>query len=188
MLEKRCQGNERYCLKFPFFSFAYIFFHRFVLDLRYAGLKTAAITMRTAIQCLFLLFAFAGLAGCKTAQLKESPSPQKGLYKVTVLYPNGDGKTFDLDYYTKKHMPMVAGFIGNNLKFYEIEKGIAGRTPTDNVPYLAIGIFYVRDMAAYNESIAKNREAIISDFKNYTNIQPVVQVSEITNVVYTYLE
>ena len=90
-----------------------------------------------------------------------------------------------MEYYENKHMPMVAAFLGNNLQFYEIDKGIAGRTPNDKVPYLAVGYFYVKDMAAYNNVISQHKEAIISDFKNYTNIQPVIQVSEVRQVVYS---
>ncbi|MHA4847396.1 EthD family reductase [Flavitalea antarctica] len=105
------------------------------------------------------------------------------MFKVAVLYPNGDGKTFDMDYYEKKHMPMVAGFLGKNLKFYEIDKGIAGRSPNEKVPFLAIGYFYISDVAEYNNAVAKNREAVVSDFKNYTNIQPVVNISEIKQVI-----
>lgn len=33
---------------------------------------------------------------------------KKGLFKVNVLSPNGEGKTFDIDYYCNKHMPMIA--------------------------------------------------------------------------------
>ncbi len=29
------------------------------------------------------------------------------MIKVTVLYPNEEGKKFDLDYYLNKHLPMV---------------------------------------------------------------------------------
>jgi uncharacterized protein (TIGR02118 family) len=101
------------------------------------------------------------------------------MFKVTILYPNGEGKTFDMDYYANKHMPMVAGFLGKNLKFYEIDKGIAGRTPNDKTPYLAVGYFYIKDVAEYNKAIGQNRDAVISDFKNYTNIQPIVQISEV---------
>jgi len=101
------------------------------------------------------------------------------MFKVAILYPNGDDKTFDMDYYEKKHMPMVAGFLDKNLKFYEIDKGIAGRTPNDKVPFVAIGYFYISDVAEYNKAIGQNRDAVVSDFKNYTNIQPVVQISEI---------
>ena len=124
------------------------------------------------------------LISCKSSQLTPTPMPQTGMFKVTILYPNGENKIFDMEYYEKKHMPLVAGFLGENLKFYEIDKGIAGRTPGDKVPFVAVGYFYINNVAEYNKAIAQNIEAIISDFKNYTNIQPVVQISEITRVVY----
>jgi uncharacterized protein (TIGR02118 family) len=130
-----------------------------------------------------LFFTFTVLISCKTNQPKQSSASEIGMFKVAILYPNGDDKTFDMDYYEKKHMPMVAGMIGKNLKFYEIDKGISGRTPNDKAPFAAIGYFYIHDVAEYNKAIAQNRDSIISDFKNYTNIQPVVQISEIKQVV-----
>ncbi|HEV8507666.1 MAG TPA: EthD family reductase [Chitinophagaceae bacterium] len=140
--------------------------------------------MTTKINFLLLIFALIGFASCKTSQPKHSSTTEIGMFKVAVLYPNGDDKTFDMDYYEKKHMPMVAGFLGKNLKFYEIDKGIAGRTPNDKTPFVAIGYFYITDVAEYNKAIAQNRDAVINDIKNYTNIQPVVQISEIKQVEY----
>ena len=131
-----------------------------------------------------LLIAFVGLLSCKTSQVSYPSTLTVGMFKVAILYPNGDDKTFDMDYYEKKHMPIVAGFLGKNLKFYEIDRGIAGRTPNDKVPFLVIGYFYINDVAEYNKAIAENRDAVINDFKNYTNIQPVVQISEIKQVIY----
>ena len=135
--------------------------------------------MTNKIKFLSLIFILTALISCKTTQLKNASIPETGMIKVAILYPNGEGKTFDMDYYEKKHMPMVAGFLGKNLKFYEIDKGLSGRTPEDKVPFVTIGYFYVQDIAAYNKAIVQNRDAIVSDFKNYTNIQPVVQISEI---------
>ena len=140
--------------------------------------------MKTKLNLFMLLFALSALVSCKTSQLKSSSSPVVGMFKVAVLYPNGDDKTFDMDYYEKKHMPMVAGFLGGNLKYYEIDKGVSGRTPNDKAPFIAIGYFYITDIAEYNKAVAQNREAIVSDFKNYTNIQPVVQINEIKQVGY----
>ena len=140
--------------------------------------------MTTKIKFFLLSFALTGLISCKTSQLKNAFVPEAGMFKVAILYPNGDDKTFDMDYYEKKHMPMVAGFLGKNLKFYEIDKGIAGRTPQDKVPFIAIGYFYVQNVAEYNQAIVQNRDAVVSDFKNYTNIQPVVQISEIRKLEY----
>ncbi len=126
------------------------------------------------------IFAFATLLSCKPVYPQLSPAP--GMFKVAILYPDGEGKTFDMDYYQKKHMPMLAGILGKNLKFYEIDKGISGRVADGKAPFVAIGYFYVSDVAEYNKAIAQNRDAVIRDIKNYTNIQPVVQISEIKQV------
>ena len=140
--------------------------------------------MKTKTTFFLLIVVVMGLASCKTSQPTQASASEVGMYRVAILYPNGEDKTFDMDYYEKKHMPMVAGFIGKNLKFYEIDKGISGRTPNDKAPFMAIGYFYIRDVAEYNQAIAQNRDAVVNDFKNYTNIQPVVQINEIKQIGY----
>lgn len=132
----------------------------------------------------FLLLFLIGimLISCKSNQQAQSTLAPAGMYKVTIFYPNSEGSTFDMEYYKNKHMPMVAGFIGKNLKFYEIDMGISGRTPTDKIPFVAIGYFYIDDVGQYNNAIAQHRDAIVSDFKKYTNIQPVIQISEIKHL------
>jgi uncharacterized protein (TIGR02118 family) len=138
--------------------------------------------MMMKIKFFLVILAFIGLSSCKTSQLIHSSTAGNELFKVVILYPNGEGKTFDMVYYETKHMPMVAGFLGKNLEFYEIDKGIAGRTPNDKVPYLAVGYFYVKNVAEYNKAIGQNRDAVINDIKNYTNIQPVIQISEVEHI------
>ncbi|RYY53747.1 MAG: EthD family reductase [Chitinophagaceae bacterium] len=122
------------------------------------------------------------MISCSNGRVQSSPAPGNAGFKVAILYPNGDGKTFDFDYYMTRHMPMVAGFIGENLQSYEIDKGISGRTATDRMPFLAVGYFYIRDLDEYNKAISQHRTEIIGDFKNYTNVQPVIQISEVTRV------
>lgn len=140
--------------------------------------------MKTTIRFFSLMVILLSLISCKTSHLQHLSAPEIGMFKVAILYPNGEGKTFNMDYYKNSHMPMVAGFLGENLKFYEIDKGIASRVPNDKAPFVAIGYFYVTNVAEYNKIIAQNIDAISSDFKNYTNIQPVIQISEITQVEY----
>ena len=101
------------------------------------------------------------------------------MIKVTILYPNGDGKTFDMDYYSSKHMPLIASLLGDSLKLITIDKGIAGTTPDTQVPFLAIGYLYFDKLSEYQNSFAPHAEKIIGDIPNYTNIQPVVQISEV---------
>jgi uncharacterized protein (TIGR02118 family) len=102
-----------------------------------------------------------------------------GLVKVSIMYPAAEGKTFDMEYYKNKHMPMVAGFLGSSLVKYTIEKGSASGIPNTPLPFIAIGSFYVKDLAAYQAAIGPNRDAIRADFANYTNISPVILSSEV---------
>lgn len=134
--------------------------------------------MKTKIILLFL-GTIALLTNCQQHTSSDTSEIKKGMIKVAILYPNGDGKTFDMDYYANKHMPMVANLFGDSLKLYTIEKGIAGRTPDEPIPYLAIGYFYFDQLSAYQNSFGPNAETILGDIPNYTNIQPVVQISEV---------
>src|SRR4051794_7808175 len=67
---------------------------------------------------------------------------KKGMIKVTILYPNGEGKKFDMDYYTKKHFPLLRSLFGDALKGTAIDKGIAGGAPGAPVPFVAICDLY----------------------------------------------
>ena len=104
---------------------------------------------------------------------------EKGLIKVSVMYPFAEGKTFNMEYYETKHMPMVAAFLGSNLVKYTIEKGVASGIPNQPLPYMAIGTFYVKSLSDYQAAIGPNRDAIRADFVNYTNVAPVILVSEV---------
>ncbi|MBO9615162.1 MAG: EthD family reductase [Dyadobacter sp.] len=104
---------------------------------------------------------------------------EKGLVKISVMYPFSEGKTFNMEYYETKHMPMVAGFLGSNLVKYTIEKGISSGIPNQPLPYMAIGTFYVKSLSEYQKAIAPNRDAIRADFANYTDVAPVILVSEV---------
>ncbi|WP_162996232.1 hypothetical protein [Mucilaginibacter celer] len=48
---------------------------------------------------------------------------------MPVLYPAAEGKTFDMDYYINKHIPMVKELLAADLNLTAIDKGIAGGAP-----------------------------------------------------------
>jgi uncharacterized protein (TIGR02118 family) len=114
-----------------------------------------------------------------TSKNHQSAITEKGLIKVSIMYPFAEGKTFNMEYYETKHMPMVAKFLGSNLVKYTIEKGLASGIPNQPLPYMAIGIFYVKSLVDYQAAIAPNRDSIRADFANYTDIVPVILVSEV---------
>ena len=137
---------------------------------------------RLAISFLLLTASFAALGQEKrsgTSKNHNSAVAEKGLIKISVMYPFTEGKTFNMEYYETKHMPMVAGFLGSNLVKFTIEKGLASGIPNQPLPYVAIGIFYVKNFSDYQAAIGPNRDSIRADFANYTNIVPVILVSEV---------
>ena len=115
----------------------------------------------------------------RKAKKDNSAVVEKGLIKVSVMYPFAEDKTFNMEYYETKHMPMVAGYLGSNLVKYTIEKGVASGIPNQPLPYMAIGIFYVKSLSDYQAAIGPNRDAIRADFKNYTDVAPIILVSEV---------
>lgn len=117
------------------------------------------------------------LVGCQPSKLDDQQNNQKGLIKVTIMYPNGEGTTFDMDYYKTKHMPMLAKLFGQVMIKYEIDEGVAGRTPEDDIPYLAIGYMYFNSLSDYEGVFGPNSDQILNDIPNYTNIRPTVQIS-----------
>lgn len=134
--------------------------------------------MRIILSMIIFGFAFS----CDSQNSNQSSTSESVLFKVAIMYPNGEGKSFDMAYYQSNHMPMVASFLGENLMHYEIDQGISGRTASDEATYVAIGYFYVQDIAKYNEAIGQNRDSVINDIKNYTNIQPIIQISKVKHI------
>ena len=133
--------------------------------------------MKTKIS--FLLVVLGLLFGCQQNKSPDSPKIRKGMIKVAILYPNGEGKTFNMDYYSNKHMPMAASLFGDSLKAMSIDKGLASGKPDTPVPYLAIGYFYFETMSSFQNSMRPNSAKLRADIPNFTNIQPVIQVSEV---------
>ena len=131
---------------------------------------------------LFILATSFASFGQEMQSLKSkndnSEMAEKGLIKISIMYPFAEGKTFNMEYYETKHMPMVAGLLGSNLVKYTIEKGVASGIPNQPLPYMAIGTFYVKSLDAYQAAVGPKRDAIRADFVNYTNVVPVILVSE----------
>jgi uncharacterized protein (TIGR02118 family) len=105
---------------------------------------------------------------------------KKGMIKVIALYPSGDGKTFDMDYYINKHIPMAAGLLGDAVKGLTVEKGLAGAAPDLPVPYVAVANTYFDSIQAFQTAFGSHHmDALKDDVSNYTNIEPITLISEV---------
>lgn len=101
------------------------------------------------------------------------------MIKVSVLYPNSAGARFDMAYYTSKHMPMVQRLV-TTCKGISAEQGVAGGAPGSQPTYIAIGHLLFDSVQAFQTGFGPHSEEILGDIPNYTNTQPVIQISEIT--------
>ena len=91
------------------------------------------------------------------------------MIKLSVMYPKGEGTTFDLDYYMKTHMPMAERDLGPVR--WNVDSGIDG-------PYMAVGNLYFESMEAFQTGMANNA-GTMADIPNFTNAEPVAQISEV---------
>ena len=100
------------------------------------------------------------------------------MIKVSIFYPNEEGKKFDMDYYLNSHIPMVQEKVGAALKGGAVEQGLSGIEPGSPATYVAMGYLLFDSVEAFQSAFGPHSEAIMADIPNYTDIQPTFQISE----------
>ncbi len=101
------------------------------------------------------------------------------MIKVSVMYPNTPGARFDHDYYRDTHMPLVKARMGDACKFYTVDKGVSGGTPDAPATYVGMCHIYCDSVEAFQKGFTPHAEEILGDIKNYTDLAPVLQISEV---------
>jgi uncharacterized protein (TIGR02118 family) len=101
------------------------------------------------------------------------------MIKVTVMYPNAPDAKFDMNYYVTRHLPMVRDKCAPECQSIAAESGLAGGTPGAPAPYIAVGHLTFDSLAAFQKAFGPNARDIAADVPNYTNTQPVIQISEV---------
>jgi len=101
------------------------------------------------------------------------------MVKVSVLYPNRQGTNFDMSYYINRHMVMVQQLLGPRLKGMSVEQGISGVQPDSSASYIAMGHLLFDSVEDFQTSFGPHTQAIVGDIPNYTNSEPIIQISEV---------
>ena len=101
------------------------------------------------------------------------------MIKVSGYYPNLEGKMFDIDYYCDKHLALAKELLGDSLKKVDVEKGLAGGTPDSPAIYVAVGSLYFESIESFQNAFIPVAEKLMADVPNYTNIEPIIQISEV---------
>ena len=84
---------------------------------------------------------------------------------LQVLYPVGEGTTFDYDYYLSQHMAIVGDVMGEHIESTLVTKGLAGG------PGVPAGYHAVAALA--------NAGPALEDIPNFTNAQPQMLIGEV---------
>ncbi len=101
------------------------------------------------------------------------------MIKATVMYPGRDGK-FDMDYYLDSHIPFAEKLMKPyGLVKIEVDKGIAGGGPGEAAPYAAMAHMIFETIEGFEEGTKAHDAELAQDVKNFTDIKPVFQISEI---------
>jgi uncharacterized protein (TIGR02118 family) len=101
------------------------------------------------------------------------------MIKVSVLYPSRPGGNFDSKYYLDVHMPMAVKLLEPALKSASAEIGVSGAMPGQPPPFAAIASFTCESAQAFYQAFLPHAADLQGDIPNFTNIEPVIQISEI---------
>lgn len=101
------------------------------------------------------------------------------MIKMSVYYPAAGGSTFNHDYYRTRHMPLIQERLGDACLRYEIDRGLAGREAGSAPEFVAACHVYSPSLEIFQAALAPHRAEISADVANYTDIAPIVQISEV---------
>lgn len=101
------------------------------------------------------------------------------MIKVSVMYPNTPGARFNHAYYRDKHMPLVQSRMGSACKYYTIDRGLAGGTADAPATYVGMCHIFCDSVESFQTAFGPHAQEIMGDIPNYTDIAPVIQISEV---------
>lgn len=101
------------------------------------------------------------------------------MVRVSIFYPSKPGARFDVDYYLNTHMPLAIGTLGSAIKAVSVEIGLISGQPDQPPPFTAICAFTCDTVADFTAAFLPNADVLQGDIPNYTDIAPIIQVSEI---------
>ena len=101
------------------------------------------------------------------------------MIKVTALYPYDESKKFDIDYYCNIHLPMVQGMLGSALKSVSVDYGLNSGAPGSKPAYVALANLLFDTMESFQAAIGPHMAEMAKDSPNYTDIVPLMQISEV---------
>lgn len=101
------------------------------------------------------------------------------MIKISILYPNGG--RFDMDYYLNTHMPRSIALLskGKGYRGVSVERGLGGASPGSSPAFVAMCHYRFDSAEDFMAAFAPYAAELQGDMPNYTDIETVIQVSEV---------
>jgi uncharacterized protein (TIGR02118 family) len=97
---------------------------------------------------------------------------------ITVLYPSKDNDAFDLDFYKRRHAPLVEDILGPTLHKIEVRSGTPGPDGTKPT-YIAVISIWISDWEGYEARMKVRAQELIDEVPLFTKAMPLIQIDEV---------
>ncbi|MCC5999324.1 MAG: EthD family reductase [Pararhodobacter sp.] len=98
------------------------------------------------------------------------------MFVVSVLYPNTEGKHFDLDYYTGRHLPLVHRLLDpkglRSLTYYQ---------PAPGAPFRLVAEMRFDDGKAARAALSAHGAETQADIPNFTDEAPIILMAPLVS-------
>ncbi len=103
------------------------------------------------------------------------------MVKISILYPNGEGRRFDMDYYLNQHMPLSIKLLSAypGYQGVSVERGLGGGAPDTPPAYVAMCHYLFDSAESFLAAFLPSAPVLQGDMANYTDIETVIQFSEV---------
>ena len=110
------------------------------------------------------------------------------MVKISILYPKGENLRFDLCYYVEKHIPLSLKLVGQHPGFIgvSVEHGVAGVKPHSAATFVVCCHFLFDSIDDFRQAFMPYAAILQGEFANYTDITPIIQVSEVLDLRAAY--
>ncbi|WP_158290132.1 EthD family reductase [Ramlibacter sp. WS9] len=100
------------------------------------------------------------------------------MIRITVSYPNAEGKRFDHAYYQAQHRQLLLDRLAEHgLQRVEMDKALADGAGGKPAVVAAAHLIFT-DMAGFQNGMKAHGREIMGDLANYTDIAPAILISE----------
>jgi uncharacterized protein (TIGR02118 family) len=106
---------------------------------------------------------------------------------LTILYPGGEGRAFNADYYRDHHLSLIKKLYGDTIQRVELRtiqtapatEAADPNAPPPGPPFAAATNIWINDAKAFHALNQKHGEALHKDAASFTNARPVIQFDKV---------